>query len=384
MAASSLQSIEIFSGEKKNNSYIVKFKDGVARDAQLSQLQARIAEHDDKSLYTITHADWAPSVLNGFAGTFEGDALNALRADPDVEYIVEDGIFHINAITQTDAPWGLQRICQAETLSNQDANALTYSYTYDDSAGSGVDIYIVDTGIYFSHSEFAGRARWGKTFGNYADVDGNGHGTHVSGTAAGNTYGVAKKANLIAVKVLGDDGRGTASDIISGLDWVSKEVAVSGRPSIASLSLGGGPSTALDNVVTALTRLGIHVTVAVGNANTDGGSTSPARAPSVVTVGASDISDARAKFSNYGSVVDIFAPGQDVISSWIGGTSATKSISGTSMATPHIAGLIATIISRDGNSSPAAITTKLQKLSTKDALTSIPPTTFNGLARNQV
>ncbi|KAI0361573.1 serine protease [Trametes cingulata] len=376
----SLHTVEKFAGQTKPHSYIVKLKDGVAKESHLEWLAAN---HGDSS--TITHPEWESKVLHGFAGTFGADALNALRANPDVEYIAEDGIFHINAaVTQTNAPWGLQRISQTAKLSKQDTSALTYTYTYDSSAGSGVDIYIVDTGIYTAHSEFGGRARWGKTFGGYADADGNGHGTHVSGTAAGSTYGVAKKANLIAVKVLSDEGSGSVSDIVSGLNWVSQQAAASGRPSIASLSLGGGASTALDNAVTSLTSSGIHVTVAAGNSNTDASTTSPARAPAVVTVGASTIADARASFSNYGSVVDIFAPGQNIISSWIGSTTATNNISGTSMATPHVAGLIATIISRDGNSSPASISSKIQSLSTKGALSGIPSGTVNDLAHNEV
>ncbi|OSD03397.1 serine protease [Trametes coccinea BRFM310] len=375
-----LHTIERYAGETKPQSYIVKLKDGVEKSAHLDWLAAH---HGDGA--TVTHPEWESDVLHGFAGTFNADALNALRANPDVEYIAEDGIVHINAaVTQTNAPWGLQRISQTAKLSSQNTNALTYTYTYDSTAGSGVDIYIVDTGIYTAHSEFGGRARWGATFGGYANADGNGHGTHVSGTAAGATYGVAKKANLIAVKVLSDQGSGSVSDIVSGLNWVSQQAAASGRPSIASLSLGGGASTALDNAVTSLTRNGIHVTVAAGNDGTDAGSTSPARAPAVVTVGASTIADARASFSNYGSVVDIFAPGQNVISSWIGSTTATNNISGTSMATPHIAGLIAILISRDGNDTPAAITTKLQQLSTKGALSGIPSGTVNDLAHNEV
>ncbi|KAL1951895.1 hypothetical protein VTO73DRAFT_1044 [Trametes versicolor] len=378
--AASLHTVEKFAGATKARSYIVKLRDGVAKDAHLEWLAAN---HGNTS--TVTHAEWESSVLNGFAGTLETDALNALRANPDVEYITEDGIFTINAaVTQTDAPWGLQRISQAAALSSTSTSALTYTYTYDSSAGSGVDIYIVDTGIFTNHSEFAGRASWGATFGGYADADGNGHGTHVSGTAAGVTYGVAKKASLIAVKVLSDAGSGTVSDIVSGLNFVSQQAAITGRPSIASLSLGGGASTALDNAVTALTQNGIHVTVAAGNNNVNAVNTSPARAAAAVTVGASTIADARASFSNFGPVVDIFAPGQNVISSWIGSTTATNNISGTSMATPHIAGLIATLISRDGNSSPAAITTQLQALSTKGVLTGIPSGTVNDLALNEV
>ncbi|CDO71600.1 hypothetical protein BN946_scf184911.g70 [Trametes cinnabarina] len=398
----SLHTVEKYAGDKKPQSYIVKLKDGVDKSVHLDWLTAH---HGHGA--TVTHPEWESNVLHGFAGILDENALNALRANPDVEYIAEDGIVHINAaVTQTNAPWGLQRISQTAKLSSQNTNALTYTYTYDSSAGSGVDIYIVDTGIYTAHSEFGGRARWGATFGGYANADGNGHGTHVSGTAAGTTYGVAKKANLIAVKVLSDQGSGSVSDIVSGLNWVSQQAAASGRPSIASLSLGGSASTALDNAVTSLTRNGIHVTVAAGNDGTDAGSTSPARATAVVTVGASTIADARASFSNYGSVVDIFAPGQNVISSWIGSTTvsvapfppqltsqltfpphaiqATNNISGTSMATPHVAGLIATIISRDGNDTPAAISTKLQELSTKGALSGIPSGTVNDLAHNEV
>ncbi|KAI0801218.1 serine protease [Fomes fomentarius] len=371
-----LKTVEKFAGQTKPNSYIVKLKSGASKDSAIASLQT---EHGESA--QITHSEWQGDVLHGFAGTFGKDALNALRANPDVESIVEDGIVSIFA-TQTNAPWGLQRITQTAKLSNQDASARTFTYTYDDTAGSGVDIYIVDTGIFTNHSDFGGRARWGKTFGGYADQDGHGHGTHVAGTAAGTTFGVAKKASLIAVKVLSDGGSGTVSDIVSGLDWISQQVDASGKPSIASLSLGGGASTALDNAVTALTQKGIHVTVAAGNSNTDASSTSPARAAGIVTVGAATIADARASFSNYGSVVEIFAPGQNVISAWIGSTSATNSVSGTSQATPHVAGLIAYLIGRDGNASPAAISAKLQQLSTKGALSSIPSGTINDLLHN--
>ncbi|KAG5640117.1 hypothetical protein DXG03_001049, partial [Asterophora parasitica] len=158
---------------------------------------------------------------------------------------------------------------------------------------------------------------------------------------------------------------------VSGLDWVAASVAASGRPSIATLSLGGGASTPLDNGVTSLVNKGIHVTVAAGNSNTDAGTTSPARAAGVITVGASTIADARASFSNYGAVVDVFAAGQNVISSWIGSTTATNNISGTSMATPHVAGLVAYLIGRNGNTSPAGIATLLRALSVKGIISGI-------------
>ncbi|KAM5536221.1 hypothetical protein V8D89_010120 [Ganoderma adspersum] len=372
-----LKTVEKYAGSIRPSSYIVRLKDGVSKDAHLAWLAETVGVSA-----TVTHPEWAADVVNGFAGTFNSDALNALRASPDVESIAEDGVVTIVA-TQTNATWGLQRISQVANLTDQNTGDLTFTYTYDDSAGEGVDIYVVDTGIFTNHSEFQGRAVWGATFGGYADADGNGHGTHVSGTAAGVTYGVAKKANLFAVKVLSDAGSGFVSDIVSALSWVSQQVTASGRPSIATMSLSGGASQTFDDAVASLTAQGIHVTVAAGNNNADASSFSPARAPSAITVGASTITDARASFSNFGSIVDIFAPGQNVISAWIGGVNNTNNISGTSMATPHIAGLVATIIGRDGNSSPANISTTIQTLSTKGELTGIPSGTVNDLARTE-
>ncbi|KAF9473509.1 serine protease [Pholiota conissans] len=372
-AATPLRVVEKFHGDTSGR-YIVKLKDGVSKSSVLAGIKSAKVTHDWK-------------VINGFAGDLDDAALAALRASPDVEYVSEDGIMH-TMTTQTNAPWGLGRISTTAKLSSTSTSSLTFSYTYDASAGSGVDIYIVDTGVYTAHSQFGGRAIWGATFGGYASADGNGHGTHCAlsldfrGTAAGSQYGVAKSARIIAVKVLSDEGSGSVSDIVSGLNWVNTNVASTGRPSIVSMSLGGSASTALDNAVTSLTNAGIHVAVAAGNSNVDAGSTSPARAASAITVGASTIADARASFSNYGSVVDIFAPGQNVISSWIGSTTATNNISGTSMATPHVAGLIAYLIGLQGNTTPAAMSTKLKSLAVKNALSGLPSGTANNLAHN--
>jgi len=362
-----IHTVEKFAG-KTSGKYIVKLKAGVSKAKVFGQIKNA----------NITH-DW--NLIHGFAGELDAAAVNTLRASSDVEYISEDGILHIFD-TQTDAPWGLGRISQPATLTNQDASALTFTYTYDATPGAGVDIYVIDTGVFIDHSEFGGRASWGATFGGYANADGNGHGTHVSGTAAGSTYGVSKAASIIAVKVLSDAGFGTAADIVSGLNWVATTVAASGRPSIATLSLGGPASTPVDDAVTSLVTAGIHVTVAAGNANTDAGNTPPARAPAVVTVGASTIADARASFSNYGAVVDIFAPGLNVISSWIGNTTATNSISGTSMATPHVAGLIAYLIGKNGNDTPDVLANTLQNLAVQGILTGIPSGTNNALIQN--
>ncbi|KAF8646921.1 hypothetical protein AX16_007013 [Volvariella volvacea WC 439] len=354
--------------------YIVVLKDGVSKANVLSTLGAPIA--------TAESIQW--QIINGFAAELDDESLNILRASEDVDYITEDGIVEINDyVVQTDAPWGLGRISQDAKLTDQDPYALTYTYTYDESAGEGVDIYVVDTGVYIEHEEFEGRATWGATFGaGYGNADGNGHGTHCAGTAAGKKFGVAKKASIIAVKVLSDWGSGTLADVISGLDYVGVQAPITGRPSVVSMSLGGYANDALDAAVLRLTTIGVHVVVAAGNSADDVQWYSPARAPSAITVSASGIDDAAAYFSNYGALVDIWAPGFYIPSAWIGSPNATNVISGTSMATPHVSGLAAYFIAKDGNLSPAALSDKIQNLSVKNALTGVPSGTVNYLARN--
>ncbi|KDR67404.1 hypothetical protein GALMADRAFT_130422 [Galerina marginata CBS 339.88] len=365
-APTALLSVEAYSGTTTGK-YIVKFKQGASRKAWIQKLGLSQA------------VDW--NHFNGFASNLQNDALNSLRASPDVESVSEDGIMHSTA-TQEDATWGLQRISTVDVIADPTAPAQSFTYTYDDSAGEGVDIYIVDTGVYVNHTQFGGRATFGLAVGSYAQADGSGHGTHCAGTAAGITFGVAKKASIIGVKVLSDSESGSLSDILTGLNWVMSQAQVSGRPSVVSLSIAGGPSIPMDSAIASLTDAGIHVAVAAGNSDLDAANTSPARAPSAITVGASDITDARAFFSNFGAVVDVFAPGLDVLSSWIGSDTATNTISGTSMATPHVAGLIAYLIGKDGNLSPADMSAKLQAYSVKDALTGLSSPSNNDLAHN--
>ncbi|KAJ3480012.1 hypothetical protein NLI96_g8665 [Meripilus lineatus] len=403
--AGTLIDIKKHNGEIKEGSYIVTLKSNISKTTHLKWL----SQHIDKD--NITHPGWDRRILNGFAGTFSTKTLNMLRSSPDVESISEDGIMTIQA-TQKDAPWGLARISRDKKLANQDPNALNFTYKYPTNAGSGVDIYIIDTGIFTGHSDFGGRARWGATFGGYKDADGNGHGTHVAGTAAGTRFGVAKSANLIAVKVLSDracvipdagssvsqylyptviDGNADGIALqtwpefghvrISGMNFVLTSATTSGRPSIASMSLGGIVADAIDDAVAALTNAGIHVTVSAGNNDVDAANQSPARAPSAVTVGATTIADAKAEISNYGAVVDIWAPGENIISAWIGSETAMHNISGTSMATPHVAGLIASYISSVGNKSPAEMSAFVKDQSIKGAISGIPSGTINALAR---
>ncbi|TFK69032.1 serine proteinase [Pluteus cervinus] len=321
--------------------------------------------------------------FHGFAGTFDNDTLTALRSSPDVESISEDGVLHtMELVTQTTAPWGLSRVSSRTILPRQVYYSLAYNYTYDNSGGSGVDIYIVDTGVYTAHLDFGGRARWGITFGGYPDADGYGHGTHCAGTAAGTQFGVAKSANIIAVKVLDDTGSGAASDIISGLDWVMTSVSTSGRPSIISMSLGGDVTPILDEAVATLTTSGIHVIIAAGNDATSTDTTSPARSPTALTVGASTISDVPTTFSNFGPLMDVWAPGMNVVSDWIGFNQATNIQSGTSMATPHVAGLVAYLIGLYGNKPPAEMISLVQSLSGR--IGSPPPDTTDYLIQNGV
>lgn len=296
---------------------------------------------------------------------------------------------------EKNAPWGLARISHRDSLSFGTFNK--YLYTAD--GGEGVDVYIIDTGTNVDHVDFEGRATWGKTIpNNDEDKDGNGHGTHCSGTVAGKKYGVAKKANIYAVKVLKSNGSGTMSDVVKGVEWAaishSKQVEATKKGkgkkgfkgSAANMSLGGGKSPTLDKAVNAAVEVGIHFAVAAGNDNADSCSYSPAAAENAVTVGASTLADERAYFSNYGKCNDIFAPGLNIQSTWIGSKYAVNTISGTSMASPHIAGLLAYFLSlqpaKDSAYAVAEITPKKLKeslisVATVGALTDVPSDTKN-------
>lgn len=301
--------------------------------------------------------------------------------------------------TETNAPWGLARISHREGLSFSTFN----KYFYSADGGEGVDVYVIDTGTNVEHVDFEGRAHWGKTIPlNDEDVDGNGHGTHCSGTVAGKKYGVAKKANVYAVKVLKSNGSGTMSDVVKGVEFAAeshikkvKEAKKGSKKgfkgSTANMSLGGGKSPALDAAVNGAVQAGIHFAVAAGNDNADSCNYSPAAAEQAVTVGASTLLDERAYFSNYGKCNDIFAPGLNILSTWIGSKYAVNTISGTSMASPHIAGLLAYYLSLqpsvDSAYAVAEITPKQLKenlisVATVGALSDVPSGTKNVLAWN--
>ncbi|KAG9099582.1 subtilisin-like serine protease [Ceratobasidium sp. 392] len=231
-----------------------------------------------------------------------------------------------------------------------------------DGRGQGVNVYGIDTGIYIEHNCFGGRAKWGATFGGYKDQDGHGHGTHTAGTAVGSGYepGLATKSMIYAVKVLSDDGSGSTSDVIAGVEWASQHFNAMGVPSVATMSLGGTPNSAMDQAVKKAIAGGLHFTIAAGNSYVLAETSSPARVEEANTIGAVDESKRKASFSNFGPLIDVWAPGVNILSAWIGSRDANNTISGTSMATPYVAAVLANALSTYGQMSPDKLSQELK------------------------
>ena len=301
-------------------------------------------------LAVFTHA------LNGFTTELTPSQAVALADNPWVTGVEPDRVIGIDA-TQSSATWGLDRIDQRNLPLNS-------QYTYA-ASGEGVTVYIIDTGIAYDHVDFGSRVLAGATAINdgLGSFDCNGHGTHVAGTVGGATYGVAKSVTLYPIRVLNCSGSGSTSNIIAAVDWVTTQHTPN-TPAVANMSLGGAASASLDLAVANSVADGVTYVVAAGNDNLDACSYSPAREPSAITVGATDNRDYRSSFSNYGACLDIFAPGTDIASDWWTSTSATSTISGTSMAAPHVAGAAALLLSADPTATPATIRTRMLANST--------------------
>ncbi|ADY27365.1 Aqualysin 1 (plasmid) [Deinococcus proteolyticus MRP] len=352
--------IEVDQKNVIDGQYIVVLSEGALGSDLSAQSESSLIQAFGLQPQGVTMQYIYGQALEGFAAQLSAENLQILRADPRVKYIEQDQVMRANA-TQSGATWGLDRVDQ-RTL------PLNGTYVYNTNA-SNVTSYIIDTGILTTHNDFGGRAVWGTNqTGDGRNTDCNGHGTHVAGTVGGSTYGVAKATRLVAVKVLGCDGSGSNSGVIAGINWAASNRS---GPAVANMSLGGGASQATDDAVSGAVNRGLTMVVAAGNENQNACNVSPARAPLAITVGATTRSDARSSFSNYGSCVDINAPGSDITSAWYTGNSATNTISGTSMASPHVAGGAALVLSTNPSYTPAQVASTLNANATTGQLTGL-------------
>lgn len=329
--------------------YIVVLREDAARlanEARSTVPEVASVAHSIARAHGLSVEQSFSHVLRGFVVRADDRALVRLLMDPRVAFVEEDGVVRLKQTTQPSATWGLDRVDQRD-------RPLNGTYVYDTTAAN-VYTYIIDTGVRPTHVDFGNRVLSG--FSSINDGRGsndcNGHGTHVAGTVAGNTWGVAKAARIVPIRVLDCQGSGSNAGVIAGMDWVAANHI---KPAVANMSLGGGASTATDNAVTAMRNAGVTVVVAAGNENQNACNVSPARSPNAITVGATTNTDARSNFSNWGSCVNIFAPGSSITAPWHTSNTATNTINGTSMAAPHVAGAAALFLANNPNATPAQV-----------------------------
>ncbi|MBB5954881.1 subtilisin family serine protease [Saccharothrix tamanrassetensis] len=349
-------------GNSVKDSYIV-----VLKDAGTHSVTALSAKYQANVKHTYT------SALRGFSATMTEAQARKLAADPSVSYVQQDAEVKLSGTQAPTPSWGLDRIDQA-------ALPLDNSYTYPNE-GEGVTAYIIDTGIRFSHTDFGGRATSGRdTVDNDNDsTDCNGHGTHVAGTVGGTKYGVAKKAKLVGVRVLNCAGSGTYAGVIAGIDWVTANAV---KPAVANMSLGGGADATVDQAVRNSIAAGVTYGLAAGNdTGANACNTTPARTTEGITVGSTTNTDARSSFSNIGTCLDIFAPGSNITSAWYTDDAATNTISGTSMATPHVVGAAAVYLAANPSATPQQVRDALVDGATNGVVTGAGTGSPNKLLR---
>jgi subtilisin family serine protease len=342
-------------------SYLVIYKDEAPADVIAKDILVAAGQYEVMHHYT--------TVVKGYAAKLTDEQVEAVRANQFVSYIEKDQKMYASACTTTRAgKWGQTRVAETTTANYNDLYGSPNN-------GEGTFVYIVDTGIYVANTDFGGRATFAyKADSKWSDTDGNGHGTHVASITAGSVYGIANAATIFAVKVLGDDGSGTTTGVIGGVDWAVGDATSRGaKKCVLNLSLGGGRSTTMNNAVNGGVALDVVVVVAAGNDDGDACAGSPSGAGDVITVGSTEQSpagkpDARSWFSNWGICVNVFAPGTSITAAWIGSTGAINTISGTSMASPNVAGIAAILRSTHPSSTAKHINTLIEHAATKDVI----------------
>jgi aqualysin 1 len=371
LAACGSQSGKGGSPAANTSDYIVTYREDAATLQRLQSLKKGLeaglsVQSLNQDLSTLGLANTQvrhvyTSALQGVAAKLSAQQVQALGNDSRVVAIEKDQVFTLNTTQSSPPSWGIDRI-------DQPALPLSQSYTYTNT-GRGVNAYIIDTGILPTHSDFGSRARVGVDVMNdgRSGIDCNGHGTHVAGTIGSTTYGVAKQVSLIAVRVFSCSGSTATSNIIAGIDWVRRNAV---KPAVVNMSLGGPVSVATDTAVSNAINSGIVFAIAAGNSNTNACNFSPARVPAAITVASSTRTDGRSSFSNFGTCVDLFAPGSSITSTWIGSNTATNTISGTSMASPHAAGVAALYLQTNTTATPVAVRDALVNNATQNVITS--------------